>query len=105
MGLVGGLLLTRNFDISRTHAVLIDLGGVAGLIGGLATKSLVYPSEVNSTERLANFALGGMAIGLIAAGVLTRNMHEPDVPVRPSMSAASDASGKTTATYGIEGTW
>jgi hypothetical protein len=105
MGLVGGLLLTRNFDISRTHAVLIDLGGVAGLIGGLATKSLVYPSEVNSTERLANFALGGMAIGLVAAGVLTRNMDEPDVPVRPSMSAASDASGKTTATYGIEGTW
>ncbi len=105
MGFVGGLLLTRNFDISRTHAVLIDLGGVAGVIGGLATKSLVYPSDVNSTERLANFALGGMAIGLITAGVLTRNMDEPEVPVRPSMSTASDASGKTTATYGIEGTW
>lgn len=105
MGLVGGLLLTRNFDISRTHAVLIDLGGVAGVIGGLATKSLVYPSDVNSQERLANFALGGMAIGLIAAGVLTRNMDEPEVPVRASVGTAADASGKTTATYGIEGTW
>ena len=105
MGLVGGLMLTRYFDISRTHAVLIDLGGVAGVIGGLAVKSLVYPSDENSQERLANFALGGMAIGLIAAGVLTRSMDEPEVPVRPSVSAASDASGTTTTTYGIEGTW
>jgi hypothetical protein len=105
MGFVGGLMLTRYFDISRTHAVLIDLGGVAGVIGGLATKSLVYPSDTNSTERLANFALGGMAIGLIAAGVLTRNMDEPDVPVRASVGTATDASGKTTSTYGIEGTW
>jgi hypothetical protein len=105
MGLVGGLLLTRNFEISRTHAVLIDLGGVSGLIGGLATKSLVYPSDVNSTERLANFALGGMAIGLVVAGVLTRNMDEPEVPVRATVGTATDASGTSTTTYGIEGTW
>lgn len=105
MGFVGGLLLTRNFEISRTHAVLIDLGGVAGVVGGLATKSLVYPSDVNSQERLANFALGGMAIGLVVAGVLTRNMDEPEVPVRASVGTASDVSGKTTSTYGIEGTW
>ncbi|MGE3766443.1 MAG: PEGA domain-containing protein [Kofleriaceae bacterium] len=105
MGFIGGLLLTRNFDISRTHAVLIDLGGVAGVIGGLAMKSLVYPSDFNSQERLANFALGGMALGLITAGVLTRNMDEPEVPVRASVGATTDASGKSTTTYGIEGTW
>lgn len=105
MGLVGGLMLTRYFDISRTHAVLIDLGGVSGVIGGLALKGLVYPSDRNSTERLSNFALGGMAIGLVAAGVLTRNMDEPEVPVRASIGATADASGKTTTTYGIEGTW
>ena len=105
MGFVGGLMLTRYFDITRTHAVLIDLGGVAGVIGGLAVKSLVYPSDVNSQERLANFALGGMAIGLIAAGVLTRNMDEPEVPVHATIGATADASGKTTTTYGIEGTW
>ncbi len=105
MGLVGGLMLTRYFDISRTHAVLIDLGGVAGVVGGLAVKSLVYPSDENSQERLANFALGGMGIGLVVAGVLTRNMDEPDVPVRPSVGGVADASGKTTTTYGIEGTW
>ena len=46
-----------------------------------------------------------MAIGLVAAGVLTRNMDEPEVPVRASIGATADASGKTTTTYGIEGTW
>jgi hypothetical protein len=75
------------------------------VIGGLAMKGLVYPSDVNSQERLANFALGGMAIGLVVAGVLTRNMDEPEVPVRASVSAAPDASGNMTTTYGIEGTW
>src|SRR5262249_21171774 len=35
MGTVGGVLMQRYFTISRTHAALIDVGGVIGIIGGL----------------------------------------------------------------------
>jgi hypothetical protein len=108
MGSIGGILLARSFDISRTHAVLIDIGGVAGIIGGLAVKSLAYPStsvtdESADNERQANYALGGMAIGLVAAGILTRNVDEPKIPLKPSLGTATTSDGKSTATFGFAG--
>ncbi|HMG51842.1 MAG TPA: tetratricopeptide repeat protein, partial [Kofleriaceae bacterium] len=47
MGTIGGLLLQSNFSITRTHAALIDVGGLIGIIGGLAVESLVYPSRTS----------------------------------------------------------
>src|SRR5262249_3720344 len=41
MGTVGSVLMQHNFGISRTHAALIDVGGVVGIIGGLAAESLI----------------------------------------------------------------
>ena len=104
MGLVGGVMLARYFDISRTHAVLIDIGGLAGLVGGAAAKALFYPDD--SSERLANFALGGMAVGLVAAGVLARNYDEPRIlgKLSPSIGTAG-LDGKATTTFGLEGQW
>lgn len=110
MGALGGILLQSNFGISRTHAALIDVGGVIGIIGGLALESLVYPErETNSASRsqehLANFALGGMAIGLVAAGILTRNLDAARIPVAPAVSQLVLPDGRTATVYGVTGRW
>jgi len=115
MGTVGALLLQRNFSITRTHAALIDVGGLIGIIGGLAAESLVYPTQqtqgpndpvdTRSQEHLANFALGGMVAGLLGAGVLTRNLDSPTIPVAPSITQAAASDGRATTVYGVRGTW
>ncbi|HEU4728280.1 MAG TPA: tetratricopeptide repeat protein, partial [Kofleriaceae bacterium] len=108
MGTVGGLLLQRNFSISRTHAALIDVGGLIGIIGGLAAESRIYPSDTvdaRAQEHLANFALGGMAVGLLAAGVLTRDLDNPKIPVSPAITQATASDGKSVAVYGITAPW
>jgi hypothetical protein len=63
MGAVSGGLMTRYFDISRTHAVLLDVGGVIGVLGGLALEGLIYGGAANNEnfsesqrEHIANFA-------------------------------------------------
>lgn len=114
MGTVGGALLQHSYGVTRAHAALIDVGGLIGIIGGLAAESLVYPAQATgaaetvddrSQEHLANFALGGMAVGLLAAGVLTRNIDGPSIPVTPSITHATGGDGRATALYGITGTW
>jgi hypothetical protein len=108
MGTIGGLLMTNYYDISRTHAALIDVGGIVGVIGGLAAESIVYREDQNTErneEHAANFALGGMAIGLIVAGVLTRNIDEPKIPITPTLGTAKDATGASTTTFGFGGRW
>jgi tetratricopeptide (TPR) repeat protein len=114
MGTVGGILLQHAYGITRTHAALIDVGGVIGIIGGLAAESLAYPRRNRDTtdatdertqEHLANFALGGMAVGLVAAGVLTRNLDAPSLPVAPSVSQSTAGAGRATTIYGLSGRW
>jgi hypothetical protein len=113
MGAISGATLTRYFDISRTHAVLIDVGGIIGILGGLAAESLVYPTTQASNtqvteqqrEHLANFALGGMAVGLIGAGILTRNLDAPNLAIQPTIGNVTAADGSSTTTYGIAGSW
>lgn len=103
MGVVGGVLLTRYYDVSRNHALLIDIGGLVGVVGGLALASVA--SETRTEERLANYSLGGMAVGLVGAGILTRNMDIPKIPVAPSVGTASSSDGRSTTTFGLTGTW
>ena len=108
MGAAGSIVMTRYYDISRTHAFLIDAGGLAGLIGGLALEGVVYDSASEGrglTERSANFALGGMAVGLITAGLLARNFDTPSIPVQATFGRATDASGAATTTYGLATAW
>jgi hypothetical protein len=111
MGAVSGVLMTRYFDVSRRHTVLIDVGGLIGVIGGLAAQSLVYPqseageASPDSNEHAANFMLGGVAVGLVGAGILTRNIDAPRIPVKPAIGTATGANGASTTTYGISGAW
>jgi hypothetical protein len=114
MGAISGVIMTRYFDISRTHAVLIDVGGIVGILGGLAAESIAYPTTQSQTgaqfdeqtrEHLANFALGGMAVGLIGAGILTRNLDSPNLAIQPMIGNVTAADGSQTSTYGFAGSF
>jgi len=114
MGAIGGVVMTRYFHVSRTHALLIDVGGVIGILGGLAAESLFYGAGTGTgsqrftdaeREHLANFSLGGMAVGLIGAGILTRNVDAPKLPVQPTLGTATTANGTRTTTFGFAGRW
>ena len=61
--------------------------------------------DARSQEHLANFALGGMAVGLLAAGVLTRNLDSPTIPVAPALMQAAASDGRRTTIYGVTGAW
>ena len=88
---------------------------MVGIIGGLALESLVYPTATAQTpsavldaraqEHLANYALGGMAIGLLTAGVLTRNLETPKIPVSPAIIQATGGDGRAATVYGVAGRW
>lgn len=110
IGVIGGALLAHNYRVSRGHAALIDASGVLGIVLGLATNSIVSRASNSSStggsdERTANFALGGLAVGLIAGGVLTRHMDEPGITVTPVMGRATTAGGASTATFGLGASW
>ncbi|HSN29058.1 MAG TPA: PEGA domain-containing protein [Kofleriaceae bacterium] len=110
IGMVGGALLAHNYTVSRGHAALIDASGVLGIVLGLAANSIVQratgdSSTATSDQRTANFALGGMGVGLIVGGILTRHMDEPALAVTPVMNKAATANGSTTTTFGIGLTW
>jgi hypothetical protein len=106
IGTVGGVLLQRYVTVSRPHAALIDASGVFGIVGGLATLSVVSRANntsVKNDERSSNFALGGLAAGLIVGGVLTRHIDEPKLAITPVITKTSAASGNATTTFGIGG--
>jgi hypothetical protein len=80
-GLLTGSLLAWKLELSRGHVGLIDVGGLAGTGLGFA---LGYVIGVNSQsednlQTGARYALGGMALGLLAGAVMTRK-YKGDVP-------------------------
>ncbi len=107
MGTLGGVLMTRYFDVSRTRATLIDLGGVVGVFVGAAIDNVVSQANENESidaERTANYTLGGLATGLILAGILTRNVDNPPLSVTPVVSKTQTGGpGSSTTTFGIVG--
>jgi hypothetical protein len=108
MGTTGGTLLQRYFTVSRGHAALIDAAGVVGIVLGLAAESLVQRARDDKSQsdaRTANYALGGMATGLIVGGIVTRNMDLPKPPPIAPALGRTTAGGVTTTMLGIQGTW
>jgi hypothetical protein len=108
MGTAGGTLLQRYFTVSRTRAALIDVSGIVGIVLALAAESLVQRArndDSQSDARTANYALGGMATGLIVGGILTRNLDDPKLPgsLAPSIGKATTAAGSMTTTLGVSG--
>ena len=108
MGTLGGVLLQRYFTVGRGHAALIDAAGVVGMVLALATENLADRAEQlakPTDERTSNYALGGLATGLILGGILTRNMDDPQLAITPIMSKATASDGSSTTTFGIGGTF
>jgi hypothetical protein len=100
MGTLGGVLMTRYFDVSRGRAALIDVGGIVGVFIGLGIEGVVSSRQnaESNTERQTNYVLGGMATGLIVSGILTRNLDAPKIAITPSV--ARTQSGSTTIGVG-----
>jgi tetratricopeptide (TPR) repeat protein len=117
MGTLGGVLMTRYFTVSRGRAALIDVGGTIGIFVGIAIENVVSQANCDqsgdpnceatqsqeASERTANYSLGGLAAGLIIAGVLTRNMDAPKLSVSPVMTKTTTPGGKSTTTFGFGG--
>jgi tetratricopeptide (TPR) repeat protein len=107
MGTLGGVLLQRYFTVSRGRAALIDASGVVGIVLGLAGENLVEQASgtvTKTSERTANYALGGLAAGLILGGILTRSIDDPHLAVTPTINKTTGAANGTSGTtIGIAG--
>jgi tetratricopeptide (TPR) repeat protein len=104
MGTLAGVLMTRYFSVSRTRAALIDLGGVVGMLVGIAIESGVSSrnGDTAAGDRTANYTLGGLATGLVVSGILTRNIDSPKVAITPVVSKTQTGATSTT-TFGLSG--
>lgn len=105
MGTLSGVLMARQFNVSRTRAALIDVGGVVGVFVGIAVENVASQaggSEDQVAERTANYTLAGLATGLILSGILTRNVDAPKVSVTPVVSK-TQGGGPSTTTFGLSG--
>jgi hypothetical protein len=109
LGVIGGVLAGRSLDYSRRHVALIDLSGLVGIATGLAVHSGVVGNGedvmVERDEQQAHFALGGMAIGLAAGSLLTRNIDAPKLPrLQPQVSPTPAGTGQGWM-LGVGGGW
>jgi PEGA domain len=105
-GVVAGALLGRRYDISRRHAALIDLSGLAGMAVSVSIEGAIDSGRTTAApkERVAHFALGGMAVGLIAGVYLTNNLDAPKVPhMAPKLTTMRDAAGNDVVGVGVDG--
>ncbi|MEM9488873.1 MAG: hypothetical protein AAGC55_06995, partial [Myxococcota bacterium] len=75
LGLVLGGLLAANYRRSRGYTLLIDTGGIVGMLGGLGGAVLL--AEDPSNELSAGLAMVGAMVGLAATAYLARNFDAP----------------------------
>lgn len=68
LGVVAGAVLARRNTVTRARVALIDLGGLGGLVAGVAIGNAIGSSD----ERLNHLALLGLTSGLLTTAWLTR---------------------------------
>jgi hypothetical protein len=100
VGMLSSVLIGQSFRFSRRRVVLIDVAGaVGGSVGLLAGLAAVGNSE--SADRVPNFTLAGVALGLLGGALLTRNVDAlPSLPVSPVITPSSDG---TSFMFGVRG--
>jgi hypothetical protein len=103
VGLLAGITLAQRYEITRTHAALIDLSGTTGTLVGLGV-ALLLPDE-QQQGRNVHFMLGGMAAGLVLGTILTRNYDETGelTPITAGVRPLIGRSEAGSPTVGVAG--
>ena len=95
-GLALGALLSHYAEVSRGHVAIVDAAGALGMVLGYgvgyaagddsfdADSGTVCPGHVKRCVTGARYALGGMAVGLLAASILTRKFKD-DLPAMEAL--------------------
>ncbi len=81
LGMALGTLAAWRVEVSRSHVALIDLGGLGGGGLGLLIGYVVGANQKGASgiQTGARFGLGGLALGIVTAAVLSRN-YKDDLP-------------------------
>jgi hypothetical protein len=87
VGLLGGAFLARVVPMSRARTLLIDAGGVLGLLAGFGTAVLIGGEDLDEDVGFAA-AFGGVSVGLAGAAFLTRSWDAPSPPARVTIIPA-----------------
>lgn len=88
VALVAGMLASTQIEVSRGRTLLIDVGGVLGLLGGALVAIGTDSEEAASTAMLI-----GTSVGLGAGVVLSSDWDAPSVPVSPAPVAGPQSTG------------
>lgn len=78
LGLLAGMYLARDLNISRSRARLLDLGAFAGALAGPAALFMVWGPEENLREWYLTAVAIGIPIGIGVAWHLTRDLDDAD---------------------------
>jgi hypothetical protein len=81
VGLLGGAVLGRAFQISRGRSLLIDLGGIIGSLAGGGIGALTGDEDAGVA-----IALGGTVLGLGIAAYATRHWDVKPLPITPTVT-------------------
>ena len=81
LGLVGGAIVGRAFQISRGRSLLIDVGGIIGSLAGGGIGALTGDEDAGIA-----LALGGTVLGLGIATFATRNWDVKAPPLTPMVT-------------------
>ncbi len=84
-GVLGASLAATQFPMSRSRTLLMDAGGILGVLFGMGVDVLI---EGDSRDHAAFFgsAMAGCVVGLAGALYVTRRWDAPDVPARVSLA-------------------
>lgn len=80
----GAALLAPSFPMSRGRTLVIDAGGLAGMLLGMGAH-VVITGDDDPPGSFYGAAIAGTLSGLVGATYLTRNWDLPDVPARVSL--------------------
>jgi len=97
-GIVGTAILTSLVDVSRIRTLYLDLGGVAGAIGGLVVASTLGAEEDPTAVgwSLALGTAGGMALSLLLSAPEDPEPTQPDVALYTAPIPGGAAAGAST---------
>lgn len=99
VGLIAGTVLASKLEPSRSRMFLIDLTGIAGIVSGTALAALVQQGG-----KTPQFALGGMAAGLLVGTLVTGSVDSDDDD-DGDVEMFAGTSERGTPIVGLSGTW